>query len=80
MRIVIDGEAHQVAEPMTLAAALVLLCPGGTWRSVSGQLRLPVCGMGTCHECRVTVDGQPSVRACLMDVRDGMVVQTGGPG
>jgi sarcosine oxidase subunit alpha len=34
--------------------------------------------MGTCHECRVTVDGVPHRRACLEIVREGMEVQTGG--
>jgi D-hydroxyproline dehydrogenase subunit gamma len=76
MRILIDGVSHDVPSPMTLAAALVLLRPTGARRSVSGQPRLPLCGMGTCHECRVNVDGQQSVRSCLVDVRDGMVVHT----
>jgi sarcosine oxidase subunit alpha len=32
--------------------------------------------MGTCFECRVTVDGQAGVRACLLTVREGMQVGT----
>ena len=37
----------------------------------------PFCGMGHCMECRVTVDGIPHQRSCLITVRDGMQVETG---
>ena len=43
-----------------------------------GEPRAPICGMGICHECRVTVDGVAQVRSCLTTVRDGMVVETTG--
>ncbi|MCU0560031.1 MAG: (2Fe-2S)-binding protein [Desulfobacterales bacterium] len=36
------------------------------------------CGMGVCQECRVTVDGAPDQRACMIEVRAGMEVLTGG--
>lgn len=45
-------------------------------RSVSGQPRAPLCGMGVCFECRVRIDGQAHVRACLTTVREGMKVET----
>jgi sarcosine oxidase subunit alpha len=32
------------------------------------------CGIGHCFECRVTVDGIPDVRSCLVEVREGMRV------
>ncbi|MEZ4650125.1 MAG: FAD-dependent oxidoreductase [Candidatus Eisenbacteria bacterium] len=41
--------------------------------------RAPICGMGICHECRVTVDGVPQVRSCLTVVRPGMVVTSDRP-
>ena len=34
------------------------------------------CGMGVCQECRVTVDGVPDQRACMLAVRDGMEIAT----
>jgi sarcosine oxidase subunit alpha len=34
------------------------------------------CGMGVCQECRVTVDGVPDQRACMLAVRDGMEITT----
>lgn len=35
------------------------------------------CGIGTCFECVVNVDGAEGVRACLTAVRPGMRVDTG---
>jgi hypothetical protein len=43
---------------------------------VSGRPRGPVCGMGICFECRVTIDGAPGRRACLERVSPGMRVMT----
>lgn len=40
------------------------------------QPRSIFCGIGSCFECRVTVDGRPGVRACITPVREGMTVET----
>ena len=72
----INGVSFQVPPDVTLAAALLSVHLSVFRRSVSGMPRGPVCGMGTCFECRVTVDGQPHRRACLEPVREGMDVQT----
>lgn len=32
------------------------------------------CGMGQCHQCLVTLDGRPNVRACMTPVKDGQRV------
>jgi sarcosine oxidase subunit alpha len=42
----------------------------------AGAARGGFCGMGVCQECRVTVDGVPDQRACMLDVRDGMEIAT----
>jgi D-hydroxyproline dehydrogenase subunit gamma len=36
--------------------------------------------MGVCFECVVAVDGEPGVRACAAQVREGMSVETGAGG
>jgi sarcosine oxidase subunit alpha len=41
-----------------------------------GVARGGFCGMGVCQECRVTVDGLPDQRACMLAVRDGMEIAT----
>jgi sarcosine oxidase subunit alpha len=43
----------------------------------SGAPRGIYCNIGHCFECRVTVDGVPGVRACLTEIRPGMVVERG---
>ena len=76
--IQVVGEALRVRRGLTVAAALI---SAGHWRfrrSVSGEPRGPVCGMGICFECRVTIDGIPHRRACLESVVEGMEVITGG--
>lgn len=47
-----------------------------TRRSVSGMLRGPLCGMGVCQECRVTIDGRAHQLACQTLCASGMQVLT----
>jgi D-hydroxyproline dehydrogenase subunit gamma len=77
VRINIDGQTLIVARGTSLAAALMGMDVTAFRRSVSGEPRAPLCGMGSCFECRVTVDGRPHVRACLQPVHEGMEVVTG---
>ena len=46
-------------------------------RAVHGEPRAPVCGMGTCFECRVTIGGRQHQRSCLIPCAPGMIVETG---
>ncbi len=76
VEIRVDGESLRVRRGITLAAALLT---AGRWsfrRSVTGEPRGPVCGMGVCFECRVTIDGVRERRACLEGVVEGMEVTT----
>lgn len=45
-------------------------------RTRTGAPRKPLCNMGTCYDCAVSVDGVPLVRACLTDARPGMHVES----
>lgn len=47
-------------------------------RSVGGAPRAALCGMGICHECRVTIDGRAHQRGCMVIVAPGMVVTRDG--
>ena len=71
----IDGTQAKVQAGTTVAAA-ILMSRSGFRRSVKGELRGPVCGMGICFECRATVDGQSQQRTCQLNCEDGMVVNT----
>ena len=75
VRIIFESQVLEVQDGSTLAAALAHI---GTRTSVSGETRQPFCGMGTCFECRVMVDGVPHQRSCQIVVRDGMKVEHAG--
>ena len=70
----VDGRMLTVGPGTSVAAAMLI---AGVYRtSVSGEPRAPMCGMGTCFECRATVDGVPHERTCQTLCRDGMEVRT----
>jgi D-hydroxyproline dehydrogenase subunit gamma len=71
----VNGRPIEVVPGTSVAAALVN-CNVTARRSVTGEPRTALCGMGSCHECRVTVNGVAHVRGCLVEARDGMVVTT----
>lgn len=73
--IILNGTSLSVPAGHTVAA--VLLNAGRAGRSsVGGQPRAALCGMGRCHECRVTIDGQPHQLSCEVVVQSGMEVRT----
>ncbi|HEY4321576.1 MAG TPA: (2Fe-2S)-binding protein [Gemmatimonadales bacterium] len=76
VRLVINGAPHDVADDLSVAAALFNLGIMAFRADGSGHPRAPLCGMGTCFECRVTIDGVANSRACLALVRNGMTVET----
>lgn len=78
LRIVVDGRDREVAPGMTVAAALLLDRVTSFRRTPgTGAPRALFCGMGSCYDCVVTVDGRGAVRACLTPVAEGMDVRTG---
>jgi len=74
--IVVNGDRVEVPAGITVAAALFNLGVTAFRTSVSGEPRGPVCAMGVCFECRVTIDSRPHERACLTPAVDGMHIQT----
>ena len=76
VRVMIDGHPLAVPAVTTVAAALAISGVGGTRRSVTGEPRAALCGMGVCQECRVTVDGRAQVLGCQTLCRDGLSIET----
>jgi aerobic-type carbon monoxide dehydrogenase small subunit (CoxS/CutS family) len=71
----INGLPVEVAPGTTVAVAVM----SAGWvcrRSVSGTPRGPLCGMGICYECRLTINGQPHCRSCQVLCEAGMDVRT----
>ena len=72
----VNGRTIAVPAGTVLAAAIALAGVKQFRRSVSGQPRTPVCGMGVCMECCVTINGQSRHRSCQTLCAPGMEVQT----
>ena len=77
-RVIVSVNGRPVSVPQgTIVAAAVALAGVTRFRgSIQGEARGPLCGMGVCFECRVTLDGQPQCRSCLMLCEEGMEVRT----
>ena len=71
----IDGQTLRVADGTTVAAAVMSAGDRCSRTSLNGQRRAPLCGMGICQECRVSIDGLRRL-ACQTLCRDGMRVET----
>jgi sarcosine oxidase subunit alpha len=76
IEIVVDGKPVGVERGATLASALLNARHYAFRRAITGEPRAPLCGMGICYECRVTVDGVAHRRACMIVVEPGMRVDT----
>lgn len=72
-----NGEAMTAGANETLAAAL--LANGVTvfgHAATTGRARGPYCMMGSCFECRVSIDGIENQQSCMTPIRDGLVAET----
>ncbi|WP_350016029.1 2Fe-2S iron-sulfur cluster-binding protein [Rhodanobacter sp. IGA1.0] len=76
VRVLVNGRAVSVPADASVAAAIALAAPACFRRSVTGQPRAALCGMGVCFECRVRINDVMHVRACMTPVREGMQVRT----
>lgn len=72
----INGKPQRVAAGTTVAVALAQAGVTRFRRAVTGASRGPLCGMGICFECRVTIDGQAHRRSCVTLCTPGMEVWT----
>lgn len=72
----LNDRPMRVHAGMTVAAA-ILEAGSASRRSLRGEPRHPLCGMGICYECRASIDGQAHQRTCQILCRPGMTVITG---
>ncbi|MBP2242493.1 sarcosine oxidase subunit alpha [Cytobacillus eiseniae] len=73
-----NDKTYEAYENETIAAAL--LANGVRTLRVheeSGTPRGFYCNIGHCMECRVTVNNQVNIRACLTVVENNMIVESG---
>ena len=72
----INNQEISVADGSTVATAVFASYAKNFRRSVSGEPRFPLCGMGICFECRVTIDGVKHRRSCQISAANGMEIET----
>ncbi len=75
--ITVDGTTVTARAGDTVAAAL--LAAGVRAFRVTAASRTPrgpLCMMGACFDCTVTIDGERNVQACLVRVANGMRIDT----
>ncbi len=78
VRLFVDGVAVTMPEGSMVAAAILKSGTSVFRKSVIGEPRGPLCGMGICFECRVTIDGEAHCRSCQTICQNGMDVRTDG--
>ncbi len=76
--VMVNGVSVTMPAGSMLSAAILKAGVTTFRRSVSGEPRGPLCGMGICFECRVTIDGEEHSRSCQTVCKDGMDVRTDG--
>lgn len=75
--ITVDGRAVPAVPGQSIAAAMHA-AGIRSWRTTrfGGRPRGLFCGIGVCFDCLVTVNGVPSLRACVVEARPGDEVTT----
>jgi hypothetical protein len=73
--VLVNGTPVEMPSASMVSAAL-LKAGVPCRRSVTGEPRTALCGMGICFECRATVDGTTHRRTCQLICREGMVVRS----
>jgi sarcosine oxidase subunit alpha len=76
--LLVNGVSVTMPAGSMVSAAILKTGIHGFRRSVTGEARGPLCGMGICFECRVTIDGDQHCRSCQTVCRNGMDVRTDG--
>jgi D-hydroxyproline dehydrogenase subunit gamma len=74
--LTVNGEAIRVKPGVSVAAAMLAAGQTVFRTSVSDQPRGPLCGMGICMECRVTINGRAHQKSCQILCAEGMVIES----
>ena len=77
LTLTVNGKSVSVTPGTTVAVAILMAGDLAFRRSVSGEPRGPLCGMGICYECRATINGELHARTCQIVCASEMQVTTG---
>ena len=73
----LNGTKIEFDNGTTVAVAILSSGIRNFRSSVTGEPRGPLCGMGICFECRVTINGEKHQTSCTRLAEDGMEIVTG---
>ena len=73
--LTVNGQMVRMPPGATVAAAIAT-ASAYCRRSINGEPRTVLCGMGVCFECRAEIDGRPHQRSCQIVCSPGMRVST----
>jgi D-hydroxyproline dehydrogenase subunit gamma len=77
--VTVRVNGRRVEVPAGATAAVAMIVERTFSRvSVSGQPRMPFCGMGTCFECRCEINGETQRRGCQVICEPEMEIRTHG--
>ena len=76
VKLTVNGAPLEVPVGAMVSTAVAMASVSAYRRSVRGEPRGPLCGMGICFECRVTINGRAHCRSCQMACETGMEVRT----
>ncbi len=76
IEISVNGKTIECKPGTTIAAAILNSGVDHFRDSVTGSDRGPLCGMGICFECRVTIKGRSQQRSCTTLVENEMQIET----
>jgi sarcosine oxidase subunit alpha len=76
VKLFVNNKTLTVTPGITVATAIFSTGDQIFRRSISGEPRLPLCGMGICFECRVSINAVKHRRSCQILVEDGMTIET----
>ena len=75
-QVQVNGKPVSVPPGAVVAAAVALAGETRFRRSPQGAPRGPLCGMGVCMECRVTINGRTQCLSCQTPCEAGMEIRT----
>jgi predicted molibdopterin-dependent oxidoreductase YjgC len=76
VQLMVNGHEIKVPAGSVVAAAISLADINAYHHSVTGEPRAPLCGMGICFECRVTINDKAHCLSCQTVCEEGMRVVT----
>ena len=77
IKFTFDGESINAITGQSVAAALLAANQRALRKTrFNNNNRGVFCGIGVCFDCLVVIDGITNQRACLIEAKPGMKVQT----